>query len=1310
MAYGDNPGSRPVKLKRKKKPATKAPSTTDRTSPNPSPPSRPKAGPPSPQRTGGRPSRPQPVQRKRDAAPTTTDRTSDARRSPEQKRRDRAASDDAVRESRKRVIRKRSKPLTERLTISSKGTLILKGDGGPKRGRAAIPGATANALDELGSPLGPEVNRLISKRSRPEDLEAPALVALEHLSRPLHAVAGAAKEDVENFKKMGVKGLVGHGSLEEAEKGLTGETDWTFSDVLKEAGVEDKAVAGIGGFVLDMVLDPLQGAKISRLGPKQALDRMARELEARAARAAKARTVKGKTVRPARPKAAERLRKEAAKVRKAAEAAPSSRGIQAGVDFKVPFGPRVTAMTTGKATSRVGGKLAPAADKLRESRPVRAVGAAVSPTRRRAGETAAERDAYLYAERRKRAGERDARRKAQRRGTAHARAPREVDDSAIVAAVEHAAVKPLAATKMVQRKSPEHRAVATARRRLRVAETKLDKERGRAALLREQARRTGKTYSPPRRLVEAKAAAKQAKETLDLAVEVAAAAPKHVRYRVDAATGERYSDFKDRIDVYTVDDLPPDARAVGAAAERELADLKARQQDAGVLDGERDDYFPHRLTDDEAKRRRKAGGRKGRAAKTPYAKTRTDERPIAEQHYERDARGEGSLFSTDEPSVVADYTLKGENAIVDARYLKELKQASKPLTESSFATRRETDGIYEITPTGIRAVDNRTAEAVLTGDKAELHKISNPPDPNDLVVMPRSRGDAELRSRGGKDADLRNFIHMANRPVQVFKTAATVLNLGFYQIRNFMDDSFRSWAGDTPLAAFKDATVLVKDMALWERRQESRLTPEPITGTVTVAGKEVPRAEFLEQALEDGAFRTGFFAGEDVLEGSMRPASGIRRIRPVAKVRQWSQNAEDVPRLATYKGALDRGATRQEAATHMRLYHFDYDELTDIERGIRALFVPFYTYVRRNTPLQLQLLVSRPGKPAAIEKLREEFIKYGADGEDYDQEVEKLRPSLEAAVEAGIISRAEIEALEHGHFEGLLTEPDQRGFPFLGPDGSIQYMPIGITDLNRIPFATSWETLREMPRRQYELAMSLLGPQKLAIELPQNFSFFFKNAIYRSGENPEAERWVTAPGWAKKIGVPTVKQEVDGKVVDAWPSWLDYSFRALGPQAGMLATVGNPATTGRGQKFSDLALKQATGVRRAQFDDRILAGLIGKAAKELGRVAAAQADAGDVPGGKGKIDPQGHYPGGGVASKRYEALLDKERELEELIETLKTARAGHAAKEPLRIERRPKPAPSLSEKLRKQRESSSRMSISERLARERARRRVESGG
>jgi len=83
--------------------------------------------------------------------------------------------------------------------------------------------------------------------------------AIDIISRPLFASAGAAKAIVRGDEN----------PLIEAWKGLTGQEKETYSDVLEEAGVENKWIKGGVGFALDVALDPttyLGGAFVKGVG------------------------------------------------------------------------------------------------------------------------------------------------------------------------------------------------------------------------------------------------------------------------------------------------------------------------------------------------------------------------------------------------------------------------------------------------------------------------------------------------------------------------------------------------------------------------------------------------------------------------------------------------------------------------------------------------------------------------------------------------------------------------------------------------------------------------------------------------------------------------------------------------------------------------------------------------------------------------------------------------------------------------------------------------------------------------------------
>ncbi len=76
---------------------------------------------------------------------------------------------------------------------------------------------------------------------------------------------------------------------------------------------------------------------------------------------------------------------------------------------------------------------------------------------------------------------------------------------------------------------------------------------------------------------------------------------------------------------------------------------------------------------------------------------------------------------------------------------------------------------------------------------------------------------------------------------------------------------------------------------------------------------------------------------------------------------------EDMVRFMTFRQRLTRnGGDVADATWHSVKHHFDYADLSHVERTkIRNLFL-FYTWYRKNIPLQFQQLISRPGFFVAV--------------------------------------------------------------------------------------------------------------------------------------------------------------------------------------------------------------------------------------------------------------------------------------------------------------------------------------------------------
>lgn len=73
-------------------------------------------------------------------------------------------------------------------------------------------------------------------------------------------------------------------------------------------------------------------------------------------------------------------------------------------------------------------------------------------------------------------------------------------------------------------------------------------------------------------------------------------------------------------------------------------------------------------------------------------------------------------------------------------------------------------------------------------------------------------------------------------------------------------------------------------------------------------------------------------------------------------------------RFGFYLSKLKQGLPHDEAMMAMKKYLFDYSELTHFERNIMRRVIPFYTWLRNNIPLQMEMMIRRPGTFANLQK------------------------------------------------------------------------------------------------------------------------------------------------------------------------------------------------------------------------------------------------------------------------------------------------------------------------------------------------------
>ena len=137
--------------------------------------------------------------------------------------------------------------------------------------------------------------------------------------------------------------------------------------------------------------------------------------------------------------------------------------------------------------------------------------------------------------------------------------------------------------------------------------------------------------------------------------------------------------------------------------------------------------------------------------------------------------------------------------------------------------------------------------------------------------------------------------------------------------------------------------------------------------------KLTPKEELIwNYAKKNGVVGLGRYGADipSLVEPSLAKKTSELLNAPALKGMEIGGHIEDNARLAHFIGQLDRGLKPDEAVFSVKKYLFDYSELTDFESNVMRRIMPFYTWTRKNIPLQFEALWNQTGKVLPIEKAR----------------------------------------------------------------------------------------------------------------------------------------------------------------------------------------------------------------------------------------------------------------------------------------------------------------------------------------------------
>lgn len=122
-----------------------------------------------------------------------------------------------------------------------------------------------------------------------------------------------------------------------------------------------------------------------------------------------------------------------------------------------------------------------------------------------------------------------------------------------------------------------------------------------------------------------------------------------------------------------------------------------------------------------------------------------------------------------------------------------------------------------------------------------------------------------------------------------------------------------------------------------------------VADEIKLTGQSVKKRGLLDKAVDNPATRAGRVATHEV-ERTLRGAHAVDVI-------------------------ANKGGTIDDALDSVLTYHFDYDDLSKFEKNVMRRIVPFYTWTRKNLPLQIEAVLTKPKAYSRIATIKRNIEK-----------------------------------------------------------------------------------------------------------------------------------------------------------------------------------------------------------------------------------------------------------------------------------------------------------------------------------------------
>ncbi len=394
--------------------------------------------------------------------------------------------------------------------------------------------------------------------------------------------------------------------------------------------------------------------------------------------------------------------------------------------------------------------------------------------------------------------------------------------------------------------------------------------------------------------------------------------------------------------------LPRHLERIGNLIKQRFENLGRTEQEAGLLGEMWDTYVTHIYKDDPAVVN-KALNKWAKMAQRPISTTLGFAKERALPTLEA-AKSLGLTPEYDVAKILAIRELASARAMQGVQFVNELKKLPFLVSPEASAP---ADFVKVV---GVKGLEGMRVAP-------DVGKF--------LTKMNKVFGDSEA---------VNTFVKGWDRMTTLWKAYATVTNPGF-SFRNMFGNFFNNWLADIDAKMYAIAKK-VTDNA---------------DGKIGKYTYDQIRQLAKEQGITQGFYGIELrrLLGGDVnalTKGAQWWNPLSTEFAPIAAGRKLGEAIEVNARMAHFIDRLVRGDTAEKARESVVKYLFDYGELTQFEKEAVRRIVPFYTWTRKNIPLQLEALLTKPGKFAQVGRVQE-AIETAAGGKELEEQPRWVRES-----------------------------------------------------------------------------------------------------------------------------------------------------------------------------------------------------------------------------------------------------------------------------------------------------------------------------